>query len=82
MRRFALITLPLILLAAPVLAEPSCKQAVAVPMWQVAKGFEEAGGTIQSLKVTNGCYEVYGHEKGEKVEVFFDPADGHEIERE
>ncbi len=81
--RYLTLALPLALLAAPVFAEPSCKAAVsALPMWQVAKTFEEAGGQIQQMKNTNGCYEIYGHDKDRRVEVFYDPTDGKEIERE
>ena len=83
MRNLTLAALPLVILAAPSLAEPSCKSASgAVPMWQVAKAFEETGASIQQMKTTNGCYEIYGHANDRRVEVFYDPASGRELERE
>lgn len=70
-------------LATPALAEPSCDvQGQAVPMWQVAKTFEEAGGAIRTIKVTNGCYEIYGTEGDKRVEVFYDPQTGAELSRQ
>jgi hypothetical protein len=51
-------------------------------MWQVAKGFEEAGGIIREMKITDGCYEIYGTNGAEKLEVFYDPNSGAELQRE
>ena len=83
MKKLYYVALPLALLTGPALAEPTCKTpAAATPMWQVAKSFEETGGTINAMKTTNGCYEIYGHQKDRRVEVFYDPATGSEIERE
>ncbi|MFO1106841.1 MAG: PepSY domain-containing protein [Amaricoccus sp.] len=80
MTRRIILALPLLALAAPAFAEPSCKAvATPLPMWQVAKNFEEAGGQITNLKVTNGCYEIYGKSDGKKVELFFDPETGAQI---
>lgn len=80
MTRRIILALPLIALAAPAFAEPSCKTpATPLPMWQVAKHFEDAGGEIANLKVTNGCYEIYGKTGGKKVELFFDPETGAQI---
>lgn len=77
MNRLMILALPLAALAAPAFAEPSCKATgTPLPMWQVAKSFEEAGGQITNLKVTNGCYEVYGKSDGKRVELFFDPQTG------
>ncbi len=76
----ALAALPL--LAAPALAGPDCEgKAMTTPMWQVAKSFEEAGGTIRDMKVEDGCYEIKGEADGRKYEIYFDPATGAEIER-
>ncbi len=82
MKCLALIA-PLVALAAPVFAEPSCEAGgKPLPMWQVAKTFEDAGGAISNMKVNNGCYEIYGKVADKKVEVFFDPVSGAEIGRE
>jgi hypothetical protein len=83
MKILYIVGLPLVLLAGPALAEPSCEAAGAkLPMWQVAKGFEEQGGSIREMKTANGCYEIYGQQAEERVEVFFDPRTGAELERE
>lgn len=83
MRKMILLALPLTIAAGAALAEPSCKPTGPVqPMWQTAKGFEDAGGTIQTMKVDNGCYEIYGKQAGKKVEAFFDPVTGAEIGRD
>ena len=83
MKRFLATAVSLALLAAPALAEPSCKGSGAtMPMWQVAKHFEDAGGSISQMKTTNGCYEIYGHENDRRVEAFFDPRSGNELARE
>jgi hypothetical protein len=83
MRRLYFAALPFALLAGPALAEPSCQgDGPMMPMWQVAKSFEETGGTIREIKTTNGCYEIYGHEQERRVEVFFDPRSGSELARE
>jgi hypothetical protein len=78
-----LAALPLVLIAAPVLAGPDCEgMAKSMPMWQVAKGFEEAGGTIRDMKVEDGCYEIKGDQAGKRVEVYFNPSTGAELDRE
>jgi hypothetical protein len=70
-------------LAAPVLAEPSCTPGAEVkPVWESMKAFEEAGGVVTSFKINDGaCYEVYGKIDGKNFEVFYDPNTGAEIER-
>lgn len=66
-------------------AEPTCTapaQGTAAPVWQAIKSFEDAGGTVQSFKINDGnCYEIYGTQKGAKMEVFFDPATAAELDR-
>lgn len=70
-------------MAAPAFAGPSCKGVEAtLPMWQVAKTFEEAGGKIREMKVSDGCYEIYGTNGETKLEIYYDPASGAELERE
>ena len=74
--------LPLALLAAPAFAGPDCEGAVAsTKMWEVAKTFEEAGGVIRDMKVEDGCYEIKGDQGGKKLEIYYDPATGAELER-
>lgn len=71
------------LLAAPAYAGPDCSKITAsLPMWQIAKGFEEAGGKIRQMKVSDGCYEIYGTNGAEKLEIYYDPSSGAELERE
>jgi hypothetical protein len=70
-------------LAGPALADPSCKGAdPTMPMWQVAKGFEDAGGKIREMKVSDGCYEIYGANGQSRLEIYYDPATGAELQRE
>ena len=70
-------------LAAPAFADPNCKNTPAtMPMWQVAKGFEDAGGSIREMKVSDGCYEIYGTNGKTKLEIYYDPASGAELQRE
>lgn len=83
MHKLIIAAVPIALLAVPALAEPTCQaKGQPMPMWQVAKGFEDAGGTIRQMKTTNGCYEIYGFQQEKRVEAFFDPSTGVEIERE
>ena len=70
-------------LAAPAFAGPDCsKMPATLPMWQVAKSFEEAGGKIREMKVSDGFYEIYGTNGDEKLEIYYDPSNGAELERE
>jgi hypothetical protein len=72
-----------VLFAAPALAGPDCSAMKStVPMWQIAKTFEEAGGTIRQMKVSDGCYEIYGINGDQKLEIYYDPSTGAELERE
>jgi hypothetical protein len=86
MNRTALAALPLLglaLAASPALAGPDCGgKAMTTPMWQVARTFEEAGGAIRDMKIEDGCYEIKGEAAGKKVEVYYDPTTGAELERE
>lgn len=78
----ALTVIGLPFLAAPSFAAPSCaSDGAAAPMWQVAKTFEDGGGQIRELKVSDGCYEIYGTEGDKKVEIYFDPKTGAELDR-
>jgi hypothetical protein len=83
MRKLIVAALPFVLLGGTAWAGPSCEATgEMMPMWQVAKGFEEAGGTIQTLKTSDGCYEIYGRQNDKKVEIYYDPHTGAELERE
>jgi hypothetical protein len=52
------------------------------PMWELAQSFEQQGGTIQVMKVSDGCYEIYGKITDKDVEIYFDPRTLAELERE
>jgi len=42
----------------------------------------DQGYTIKVFKVSGSCYEIYGKDKaGKKVEIYFDPTDGHNIKQ-
>ncbi|HEY4068864.1 MAG TPA: PepSY domain-containing protein [Burkholderiaceae bacterium] len=44
------------------------------PQAELERKLTNMGWKISRVKITNGCYEVYGkNEKGGDVEVFFDP---------
>ncbi len=69
-------------LSAPAFAGPSCTPPeTAMPVWQVIRNFEEQGGEVVKFKIDDACYEIYGRIGGKKVEIYFDPATGKEIER-
>ncbi|MCB1351910.1 MAG: PepSY domain-containing protein [Rhodobacteraceae bacterium] len=83
MKSFAFLALPLALAAAPALAGPKCTLDEGhMQMWQIAKPFEEAGGVIRQMKVSDNCYEIYGTEGDKKVEIYYDPNTGEVLERE
>lgn len=76
----SLLLLPVIIaLSTAALAEPSCN--VPKDKWMKQADFkhnmETQGYKVKTLKVTNGCYEIYGLDKsGKRVEQSFDPATG------
>ena len=69
--------------ATPVLAGPTCTPAdQSTPAWEIVKGFEDQGGEVIKFKISSGqCYEIYGKVDEKKVEIYYDPATGEEIER-
>lgn len=70
-------------LAAPAFAGPDCGgMAADTPMWRVAKSFEDAGGVIRDMKLEDGCYEIKGEHAGARVEVYFNPTTGEEMQRD
>ncbi|MDG1282864.1 MAG: PepSY domain-containing protein [Pseudorhodobacter sp.] len=78
-----LIAALLALAAAPAFAEPSCNPGTDLkPVWESIKTFEDQGGEVMSFKINDGgCYEIYGKVDGTKMEVFFDPNTGEELDR-
>lgn len=78
MRLTLIATLAALATATPVLAEKiECN--VPKDKWQTEDALRSQltaeGWTIKTVKVDEGCYEVYAHDKdGKKVEVYFDPA--------
>jgi hypothetical protein len=76
----SLLLLPvLIAISTAALAEPTC--TAAKEKWMAQANFkhviEAQGYKVKTLKVTNGCYEIYGHDKnGKRVELSFDPVSG------
>lgn len=73
------------LFAGTAVAGPTCN--VPPEKWMKEADFkaqlEKQGYQIKTFKVSKGkCYEIYGHDKdGKKVEIYFDPATGAELER-
>ncbi|MCZ0963341.1 PepSY domain-containing protein [Paracoccus benzoatiresistens] len=66
-----------IAVALPALAEDRCTAPEADwrPLEELKTDLTAKGWTISNVKTEDGCYEVYGKdEKGQRVEVFFDPA--------
>lgn len=71
--------------ASAAFAEPKCD--VPKEKWMKEADFkakvEAQGYRIKTFKVTkNDCYEIYGFDKdGKKVEIYFNPETGAELER-
>ena len=76
----SLLILPVIIaISTAALAEPTC--SAPKDKWMKQADFKNAietqGYKVKTLKVTNGCYEIYGYDKkGKRVELSFDPATG------
>ena len=80
---------PLLLAAAglssPVFAAPQCTTAPRA-QWMTEAAMKQKvldqGYTIKVFQVTGNCYEIYGKDKaGNKVEIYFDPTDGHIVKK-
>ncbi|HET9579732.1 MAG TPA: PepSY domain-containing protein [Usitatibacter sp.] len=71
--------------AANAFAGPACN--VPEAKWMKETEFKSRmqaqGYQVKTFKVSKGkCYEIYGFDKeGRKVEIYFDPATGAELER-
>lgn len=80
-----LIALAATLGATAAFAGPACN--VPEAKWMKEADFkakvEGQGYKIKTFKVSKGkCYEIYGFDKdGKKVEIYFDPSTGAELER-
>ncbi len=80
-----LITLTLAAAAGSAFAGPKCD--VPQERWMKENEFramvEKQGLKIQKFKVSSGqCYEIYGRDAaGKKVEIYYDPATGAELQR-
>ena len=85
-------TLPAILLAGTAallsfgaIAGPKCTDAPReqwMPAQQMKQRILADGYTIDKVKVSGQCYEIYGQDKdGNEVEIYFDPTDGHIVKR-
>lgn len=69
----------MLVISSAVLAEPTCPAPRDTWMKQAEfkKSMEDQGYKIKTLKITNGCFEIYGYDKsGKKVEMSFDPVTG------
>lgn len=82
--RTLLPALALAAVAAPAFAEPDCSASAAPkPLWEIVKSFEDQGGVVAVAKITGEkCYEIYGRQDSKKVEIYYDPDTGAELERE
>ena len=74
-----LILSALIVASTAALAEPTCNAPK--DKWISKDSFKQQmvneGYKVKTLKVSNGCYEIYGHDKaGKRVEMSVDPATG------
>lgn len=79
------IALVFALAAGAAAAGPTCN--VAQDKWMKEADFramvEKQGYRIKTFKVSSGkCYEIYGTDRaGQKVEIYFDPQTGAELQR-
>ena len=77
--------LVLALSSAAALAGPACNAPEGTWMKEAdfKAGLEKQGYQIRTFKVSKGkCYEIYGLDKaGKKVEIYFNPTTGAELER-
>ncbi len=65
------------------LAGPTCTgQGEKLPEEKVQKMYEEKGIEIKKWKISSGgCYEIYGYENGERVEIYIDPWTGEVVQK-
>jgi hypothetical protein len=84
-----LVVAPLLLVAAAfsasALAAPQCTTAPRA-QWLTEAAMKQKvvdqGYQIKTFQVSGNCYEIYGKDKaGNKVEIYFDPTDGHIVKK-
>jgi len=84
-----LVVAPLLLLAAAfsasAFAAPQCTTAPRA-QWLTEAAMKQKvvdqGYQIKTFQVSGNCYEIYGKDKaGNKVEIYFDPTDGHIVKK-
>ncbi|MBS0382913.1 MAG: PepSY domain-containing protein [Proteobacteria bacterium] len=67
------------------IAAPKCTSAPRnqwMPEQQMKDNLLKQGYSIDRFLVSGTCYEIYGKDKaGNKVEIYFDPTDGHIVKR-
>ena len=73
------------LLSTAAVAGPVCTKAPQsqwMPAATMKQKVLDQGYTIDVFKVSGTCYEIYGQDKaGKKVEIYFDPTDGHIVKQ-
>ena len=72
-------------LSASAFAAPQCTSAPRA-QWLTEAAMKQKvldqGYTIKVFQVSGNCYEIYGKNKaGKKVEIYFDPTDGHIVKQ-
>ncbi len=67
----------------PALAGPKCEtDKPKMDQEKVKAMYEQKGYQIEKFKVSKGgCYEIYGRQAGRKVEVYIDPVDASEVQK-
>lgn len=72
-----------LIVAAPAFAGPKCtSDKPKMDQEKVKSMYEQKGYQIDKFKVSGGgCYEIYGHQDGKKVEVYIDPVDASEVQK-
>ena len=71
--------------SASALAAPQCTTAPRA-QWLTEAAMKQKvvdqGYQIKTFQVSGNCYEIYGKDKaGNKVEIYFDPTDGHIVKK-
>lgn len=80
---FASLAIATLAVSAAAFAAPNCTSAPRdqwMPEASMKQKVLDQGYTIDVFKVSGNCYEIYGKDKdGNKVEIYFDPTDGHVV---
>lgn len=77
-------TLALAMISSSAFAGPKCKgDQPKMDQAKVKQMYEQKGYEIKRFKVSSGgCYEIYGMQHGKKVEVYIDPWNAAELQKE